>query len=121
MRVCILAIIFLSLLNCSSDDSEPIICTDVFVYGLKITVRDSQSNSIVTEGISVSAKDGDYEEQLTNEAQSHYFFGAGERKGTYTIEISGSAYKTFISEPVQVTADNCHVQTEIREYSISPL
>jgi hypothetical protein len=113
-------VIFLSLLNCGSDDYSSTVCTDVFVYGLEVTVRDAQSGALITEGITVTAREDAYEEQLVNISQLDYFFGAGERPGTYIIEISGTNYETFISEAVKVTADNCHVETEILEYSIIP-
>jgi len=102
------------------NDDNQIICTEQFVYGLNVTVRDANTNTIITEGISVIARDGDYEEELMQIESFDDFIGAGERPGNYTIEISGSNYQSFTSEIINVGADECHVIGEVVEFHLQP-
>ncbi|WP_138432712.1 hypothetical protein [Winogradskyella algicola] len=108
--------------SCNSDDSNPQSCTEVYVFGLNITFKDANTQTIITDGITVTAKDGSYEEQLTMIEDSDYFLGAGEREGTYIIEVTSDNYQTFISNPILVdkTEDNCHVITQILEFQLTP-
>lgn len=118
----ILFLTLLALLSCNSDDPNPQNCTEEYVYGLSVTVRDAVNNSIITEGITVTASDGSYEEQLMRIESSDNFFGAGEREGTYIIEVTSNDYQTFTSNPIVIgkTEDDCHVVTEILEFQLTP-
>lgn len=122
MKKFILSLIVVSLLACNSDDSNPQYCTEEYVYGLSITLRDAVDNTIITEGLTVTASDGFYEEELMRIENSNNFFGAGEREGTYIIEITSTNYQDFTSDPILVgrTDDDCHVITEIIEFQLTP-
>jgi len=124
MKFFVLLSLFFLVLSCSSDDdnSNPNYCTEIFVYGLKVTIEDAVTNAIVTQGISVTAKEGSYEEQLMTIENSDYFIGAGEREGTYVIEITSNGYQTFTSNSIDVvmTDDGCHVITEELEFVLQP-
>jgi hypothetical protein len=108
--------------SCNSDNSNPQNCTEVYVFGLNVTFKDANTQTIITDGITVTAKDGSYEEQLTRIEDSDYFLGAGEREGTYIIEVTSDNYQTFISNPILVdkTEDNCHVITQVLEFQLIP-
>lgn len=106
------------LFACSQDD-DPIACTDEFVYGLNIVVRDSDTNEILKDLV-LTAQDGNYSEELMTEESFDSFFGAGERAGNYTITITGDGYVSFVSDVVEVRDDACHVIPESREYMLSP-
>ncbi|MDY2586075.1 hypothetical protein [Winogradskyella aquimaris] len=122
MKKFILFLIVITLLACNSDDSNPQYCTEEYVYGLSITLRDAVDNTIVTDGLTVKASDGFYEEELMRIENSNNFFGAGEREGTYIIEITSTNYQDFTSDPILVTRtdDDCHVITEIIEFQLTP-
>lgn len=122
MKKFILFLIVVTLLACNSDDSNPQYCTEEYVYGLSITLRDAVDNTIITEGLTVTASDGFYEEELMRIENSNNFFGAGERDGTYVIEITSTNYQAFTSDPILVgrTDDDCHVITEIIEFQLTP-
>lgn len=122
MKKFILSLIVVTLLACNSDDSNPQYCTEEYVYGLSITLRDAVDNTIITEGLTVTASDGFYEEELMRIENSNNFFGAGEREGTYIIEITSTNYQDFTSDPILVarTDDDCHVITEIIEFQLTP-
>jgi hypothetical protein len=105
----------------SNDDDAGIACTEILVYGLTITVHNSETNQVITEGITVTATDGNYSEVLELFPGQESFSGAPERAGTYTLTITGDAYENFTSDPVTVDADECHVIPEVRDYEIVPL
>ena len=70
---------------CSNDDdnkSEP--CTTNVVQGLEILVTNLQ-NLPITTGITVTATDGDYTEQLQITPIENVYTGAFEREGTSRI------------------------------------
>ena len=101
------------------EDKEPIFCTEVFVYGLNVTVKDANTSSFITENITITARDGEYEEQLTLEGID-YFLGAGERPGNYVLEITAEGYEDYTSEIIQVDSDECHVIPEVLEIVLQP-
>jgi hypothetical protein len=106
----LIAALFL-LFSCSSDDDtnqdDPVLCTEVFVFGLNVQVKDTATGGIIPQGITVTIQDGDYTEELAFSFDS--FFGAGERAGNYTITASGDGYITESVGPIVVTEDECHV------------
>ncbi|MBW1293971.1 hypothetical protein [Aquimarina litoralis] len=98
------------------DTQDPVFCTDELRPGLEITVLDSLDNTVITSGIMVIAKDGDYTETLVNFEGTTTFVGAFERTGTYSISIGSEVYENFSStESIMVDKDICHVITESRE------
>lgn len=106
--------LFMSILaiscNSSDDNNGATNCTDIFVYGLNVTVKDSLANEILQEGVIVKAVDGIYEETLQSEqSTSAVFVGAGERAGNYVLTVSKPGYETYTSGVITLTADECHV------------
>lgn len=122
-KLLLLTFVFV-ILSCNSDDdnTDPQYCTEEYVFGLKVTLKDSITNAIVTEGLTVTARDGSYEEQLIRTENSNYYIGAGERQGTYVIEVISSTYQTFTSNNIVVvlTEDGCHVITKELEFELQP-
>lgn len=112
------------LLSCNSgnDNFYPTNCTEVYVYGLKVTVNDVMSNAIITDGLTVTSKGGNYEEQLMRLENYDFFVGVGEREGTYLIEITSNDYQMFTSANIIVskTEDDCHVITKELEFALQP-
>ncbi|WP_353777395.1 carboxypeptidase-like regulatory domain-containing protein [Winogradskyella sp. 3972H.M.0a.05] len=122
-RILCLLLVFTIVFSCNNDDDnngDQVICTLVFVYGLDVTIIDSSTNAEITEDITVTAIDGTYQEPLMRVDNSGRFFGAGERAGNYTIEVTGEGYQTFTSEVIEVTADQCHVIPQVLEFTITP-
>lgn len=109
----IIAIVsFILLFNsCKENKDENIICTLNFVYGLQVNLVEKTTANPITGAVTVVAKEGNYEETLENSDPNNPFFGAGERRGSYIITVTSDNYKTFVSEPVVVTGDQCHVTT----------
>jgi hypothetical protein len=115
-----IGLFFLILLMQCDNKDDSIICTEQFVYGLNVTVRDVTTNGIITDGVVVIARDGSYEEELMNIDGFDNFIGAGERPGNYIIEVTSANYETFTSELIQVGADECHVIGEVIEIVLQP-
>lgn len=102
--------------GCNTDDdlntSDPVFCTEEAIDGLKVTVK-GPTDLFSIEGVTVTAKDGNYSENLENVFDSNVFSGATERAGTYIITVSKPGFQTFVSEsPIVVEEDLCHVLTE---------
>ena len=100
---------FLLATQCDEDDNG-IACTEEARAALNITVKDAETNTYLSEGVSVVATDGIYTETLQSFGGSEpVFSGAYEREGNYTITVSKSGYVTYTSEVISVTSDVCHV------------
>lgn len=111
MKKIILLLAFLSL-SCSGDDDSPggTNCTEEARAGLMVLVKDAISGVELTEGVTVTATDGSYVEELTNFPEfSNEFTGAYERAGTYVLTVTKEGYVTHTSEPIVVGEDECHV------------
>ncbi|WP_298555814.1 hypothetical protein [uncultured Algibacter sp.] len=113
-----LSVLIIATFSCKTSDD--IFCTDIFVYGLSITVKDANTDAVITENITIKATDGDYEETLMSIESSNAFVGAGERAGTYILTINATNYKDYITEPIKVSADECHVIPEAIEIMLQP-
>lgn len=97
------------------------ICTLEFVYGINITLINADTSDAIIDDVKVVIKDGNYEEIITNIESSTPFFGAGERAGTYIVTITSNKYKTFISDPIIVEANECHVIPELKTFKLVPI
>ncbi|MBX2827918.1 MAG: hypothetical protein KTR22_07130 [Flavobacteriaceae bacterium] len=111
-----------TLFACNSDDGGDgaTACTEVLVFGLRIEVLDNTTGNAVGTGITVTATDGNYSEDL--EFSGGAWLGAAEREGTYNISITSQLYTPANLNGITVgkTADDCHVVTEERQILISP-
>jgi hypothetical protein len=106
----IIVFIFLSLCAscfCGSDD-DAVFCSEEFVYGLNITCK-NESGEILTEGLTLVAVDGNYQETLMVYEGFNTFVGAGERAGNYVITVTSDNYQTYTSEVITLEKDQCHV------------
>lgn len=117
-------LLFLSIIavSCSSNDNDnnPTNCTEEFVYGLNVNVKDAATNATLQEGVLVVAVDGSYSETLELVESIPTFIGAGERPGNYVITVSKAGYQTFTSPVIAVDANECHVLTETVTVALQP-
>jgi len=119
-RLILLATLVLASCSLDVDNPDQIACTQEFVFGLNVTVRDVTDNTILTEGITVTATEGTYLEELTLFPGFDVFVGAGERAGNYIIEVTSDNYQTYISDTITVEEDICHVIPEVVEILLQP-
>ena len=120
MRYLLVLLTLLIVASCNKEDNGTA-CTLEAVYGLGVTVRHSENNAVLKEGITVTATDGTYVEELQTSEFLDNFFGAAERPGTYVITVEGEGFQSRISNPVVVASDECHVITEFLEFTLQPL
>lgn len=118
----VLFVLMLLVLSCdlSDDNSNEVICTTEFVYGLNVSIKDAVTNSVIIDVITVIASDGAYEETLMTIDNNESFFGAGERPGNYIILVTSNNYETFVSDEIVVDANECHVIPESLEILLQP-
>ena len=108
--------------SCEPDNVDQIVCTQEFVYGLQITVLDASTSQPLAEGVQVKAVSGDYQEILYNLlGQDFTFYGAGERIGLYTLTVTKEGYQTYVSAPIGVSANVCHVIPQLVTVNLQPL
>lgn len=107
--------------QCDDDDNGPINCTQEFVPGLRILVKDADTGAVLEEGVTVIAVEGNYTENLTlTTGSASAFVGAWERGGTYILTVTKAGYETHTSAGIEVGADACHVITESRTILLQP-
>lgn len=108
-------------LSCTFNSTDEIQCTEEARAGLNITVKNAVTNQVLGNGITVTAKDGNYMETLAFfDANNPVFSGAWERAGTYIVTVSGVGYITFISGAIKVAADECHVIPQQLQVVLQP-
>ena len=107
--------------NSNDDDSNAVVnCTEEFVYGLNVNVKDAVTNAVLQDGVLVKAVDGTYSETLEIVENVPTFIGAGERAGSYVVTVSKEGYQTYTSPVVTVEANICHVLTETLNVALQP-
>jgi hypothetical protein len=99
--------------------SPPLECTDIFVYGLSVTVTNLKTGSPVT-GAALTLTDSAYSETMQEVAPGHYV-GAGERPGNYTLTIEAEGFSSVTITGLSVVSDPCHVIPVGVEQSLSPV
>lgn len=103
------ALLLFLLAACSSKPTGPIACTLEARPALDVSVVDSVTAAPVADPL-VWVQDGSFVDTLhvfgTNRADGPY-----ERKGDYAVHVESSGYADWLQEGVEVTADECHVQT----------
>ncbi|GJG85465.1 hypothetical protein tb265_06460 [Gemmatimonadetes bacterium T265] len=109
----------LLLAGCSTAPDGGVICTAVFAYGVVVEIRDSVSGAPLAAGARGAVHDGAYVDSLrpaeavSSDTTSLYSReAAGERAGTYAIEVVRSGYRTWTKSGVTVTRDACHVRPQ---------
>ena len=107
--------------SCDNDNDNQIVCTNQFVYGLNVIILDATTGNPIFQDVEVKAVDGTYQETLELVPGLEYsFVGAGERAGIYTVTITKSGYQTYISSPIVVNRDICHVIPQSLTVNLQP-
>ncbi len=86
---------------------DDIACTEIFVYGVNVTVTDADSGDPVLGATLTLTEDG-FSETLIEMSDGAYA-GAGERAGTYTLTVDANDFVSQTIENIVVTEDECHV------------
>lgn len=109
MRVLKRALVLLAVptLLVACDPDGGLVCTTEFVYGVQVTAVDAATNVPVTDGLEGTLTDGAYVEEM--QVQGNTLLGAGERAGTYDLEVRANGYETVVDSGIVVTENECHV------------
>ena len=100
---------------CDALDSQPVYCTENFVWGLQVTVQNSATGAPSASGAQLVARDGVYADTSSfppnrPDLENQPLVGAGEREGTYTVTVRKDGFLDWERTNVVVTADECHVR-----------
>jgi len=114
MRTTLIGLLIL-VAGCPLAGSPGLVCTDVFIYGLTVTLTDDHGEPIT--GATLALADGSYTETLQN-LENGAYAGAGERAGTYTLTIEAEGFMPVTIEHIVVSEDECHVIPVARDVSL---
>jgi len=107
-----------SLPNGNSDD---VICTMEYVYGIHVTLKDTQTSQPII-GATLTLIDGPYSEiMMEDQSGMGTYSGAGERAGTYQLIIETDGYQNMSIEGIVVNEDECHVIPIQLNITMNPL
>ena len=96
---------------------NPPVCTEIFVYGLNVTVTDGNGDPV--PGATLTLVEGNFSEVMVEiRPEEGEYVGAGERAGTYTLIVEAEGYDTATIENIVVNADECHVIPVLRETTL---
>lgn len=94
-------------LMCGGCFDGNVACTDMFAYGVNVTLTDADTGEPVT-GATLTLTEGDYTEVM-DELEEGSFAGAGERAGTYSLVVEVAGFETVTIGDITVDEDECHV------------
>jgi hypothetical protein len=100
--------------GCSSPMNDGIVCPDIFIPGLAVTVVDSASGAGVAAGATVIARDGAFADSTARPATGSDTapFSLAGRAGAYSLTVRKSGYGTWTKNGIQVVnQDACFVKT----------
>lgn len=99
--------------------ADELVCTAEFVYAIDVQVIDTRTGEPIND-ISGRVRDGDFVDslQVPGPGVAH---AAGERAGTYSVEVRAPGYQPWDTAGVVATADACHVHTRQIRAALSPV
>lgn len=112
-RVFLIAALALLSWGCDEGSLGPVACTAEYVSGLVLEVRERGGGGPAAQGAVATVTDGEYVEVAAGPVSGHpdaVFIGAaGERPGTYAIQVTREGFVPWDTTGVVVEADICHV------------
>ena len=98
---------------CAGPGEEPddLVCTAEFVYAIRLQVVDARTGQPIND-ISGRVRDGDFVDSLEVIGAGGLAHAAGERPGTYSVEVRAPSYQPWDTAGVVATSDACHVHSQ---------
>ncbi len=115
----LIAALLVWILGCPLNMLPPsggIVCTEIFIYGINLTLTDEAGEPIT--GATVTLTSGDFSETMLD-LGSGVYAGAGERAGTYSMLIEADGFGSETVADIVVDADECHVIPVAREVALT--
>jgi hypothetical protein len=94
-------------------------CTLELRFGVNVTVKAPDGTPICDAKVTLI--DGEYMETVEVFAGQCSYAGAGERAGTYKIEVERAGFQKAVLENVEVTEDECHVNPVSKEITLQEI
>lgn len=103
-------------LSAGKTASAQIACTGVLVPAIVVRVSDSKTGAPLADSARAVVRENHYADTLgafeyTKEGLPRSLQGAGERVGTYEVEVTRPGYSVWRAHGVKVTRDTCHVHS----------
>ena len=95
---------------------DDVFCTEVFVYGVNLSLADSSGAPI--SGATVTLTEGEFSETMEDVGAGSYV-GAGERAGTYEMQVEAEGFTGQTISGITVNEDVCHVIPVVREVTLT--
>ena len=131
MRKLLPILIALIFIGCSKNEEQPVEQCPIIgglSIGLRVKVYNKLSGEFIDEGIEVKAIDGNFSERLNlategNTNEKSYFGVPGNRPGIYRVNVQGSGYVTYNSNPIDLALNEtgCQVIQQLLEIELQPL
>lgn len=94
------------------------LCTTSFEPAIIVEIREAGTGAPLAAGARGAVRDGGYVDSLRpaestsgDTATMYSRQAAGERAGTYAVEVRRTGYQTWTANGVRVTKGECHVNT----------
>ncbi len=101
-------------------NDDEVYCTAELRYGVVVEVRDAVTDAPLL-GARGAVHEGTYVDSLRPLGASNLGHAAGERSGTYSVNVERSGYAPWGVGNVVVSRDRCHVQTVRLVARLQPL
>lgn len=117
-RIAIAAVVFMT--GCGTPSPDDSACSTEARSGITVMVKNATGGAAIC-GATVIIRDGTFTETLQELGPDCSYAGAWERAGLYRLEVSKTGFNPASEDNIKVTKDECHVKTEIRTVTLTPL
>jgi hypothetical protein len=108
------------LLGCRGSTEDWIACTDEYVYAINLRVLDERSGEPVS-GVTGRVRGGGFVDSLQVPHDDGFATAAGERPGTYHVEVRAPGYQAWDSGGIVAASDECHVVPQWIDVMLRPV
>jgi len=102
---------WLAALAACGGGTDPVYCTEEYRAGITVEVVHGVTGAPLAESATLTLREGDYVETVTEPLSGRYLSGAWERAGTYDVRIDLDGFVPWRSAGIVVAEDVCHVHT----------
>lgn len=106
----------------ANSDTNGVDCIQTGAPPVIVTITDGESNTVLTEGLAVTAINSDKEviPFRRNDGKAE-FTVSGINTGAYVVQVTKKGYSTFVSEPFVILSGPCGFTTDTIVAYVYPL